>query len=167
MHVPHPQPHKFAPVRRESHLVASIIHEIHAPSTTCKLDWVCHCTGREIWGWLRWSYGRIKKIKQTGGLKDCQAIFERNLNRVNLSQKNAISCFIAGLKHELNMVVNLTNHFTLSQVYMTTRMQVFHISAIRQTSVTTSQQVPSKRYMEQRWWQTSSTNSQLWKLCSS
>ncbi|KAH0634234.1 hypothetical protein KY284_037020 [Solanum tuberosum] len=35
----------------------------------------------------------IKKVKQVGSVKDYQAIFEKNLTRVNLSQENAISCF--------------------------------------------------------------------------
>ncbi|KAH0702596.1 hypothetical protein KY290_017911 [Solanum tuberosum] len=42
----------------------------------------------------------IKKVKQMGSVKEYQVVFERNLTRVNLSQENAISCFIGGLKHE-------------------------------------------------------------------
>lgn len=34
----------------------------------------------------------IKKIKQTKSVKEYQAIFQRNMNRVRLSQENAISC---------------------------------------------------------------------------
>ena len=74
----------------------------------------------------------IKKGKQTGCVKDYQAIFERNLTRVNLSQENAISCFIGGLKHELNMAVKLGNPQTLSQVYKSTRMQEAYLAAIKQ-----------------------------------
>ncbi|XP_070031857.1 uncharacterized protein [Nicotiana tomentosiformis] len=64
----------------------------------------------------------IKKIKQTVSVKEYQAIFERNLNRVRRYQGNAISYFIGCLKHELNIDVKLTNPTTLSQVYRTTRV---------------------------------------------
>ncbi|XP_019259932.1 PREDICTED: uncharacterized protein LOC109237972 [Nicotiana attenuata] len=74
----------------------------------------------------------IKKIRQTGTVKEYQAIFERNLTRVNLSQENAISCFLGGLKHELNIAVKLTNPTTLSQVYKTARMQEAYLAALRQ-----------------------------------
>ncbi|XP_019224822.1 PREDICTED: uncharacterized protein LOC109206457 [Nicotiana attenuata] len=71
----------------------------------------------------------IKKIKQTGSVKEYQAIFERNLNRVRLSQENAINCFIGGLKRELNIAVKLTNPTTLSQVYRTARMHEVYLAA--------------------------------------
>ena len=74
----------------------------------------------------------IKKVKQTGCVKSYQAIFKRKLTRVNLSQENAISCFIGGLKHELNMAVKLGNPQTLSQVYKSTRMQEAYLAAIKQ-----------------------------------
>lgn len=64
----------------------------------------------------------IKKIKHTMSVKEYQDIFERNLNRARLSQGNAISFFLGGLKHELNITVKLTNPTNLYQVYRTTRM---------------------------------------------
>ncbi|XP_019267598.1 PREDICTED: uncharacterized protein LOC109244894 [Nicotiana attenuata] len=93
----------------------------------------------------------IKKIRQTGTVKEYQAIFERNLTRVNLSQENAISCFLGGLKHELNIAVKLTNPTTLSQVYKTARMQEAYLAAIRLPSSTSN--VPAsatRRVMDQR-----------------
>jgi len=74
----------------------------------------------------------IKKVRQTGAVKDYQAIFERNLTRVNLSQENAISCFVGGLKKELNMAVKITNPITLSQAYKSARMQEAYLEAVRQ-----------------------------------
>ncbi|KAH0781176.1 hypothetical protein KY290_000774 [Solanum tuberosum] len=74
----------------------------------------------------------IKKVKQVGSVKDYQAIFEKNLTRVNLSQENAISCFLGGLKPELNIVVKITNPTTLSQVYKSARMQEVFLYAIKQ-----------------------------------
>ncbi|KAH0774412.1 hypothetical protein KY290_011549 [Solanum tuberosum] len=58
----------------------------------------------------------IKKVKHMGSVKEYQAVFERNLTRVNLSHENAISCFIGGQKLELNIVVKVTNPTTLAQV---------------------------------------------------
>lgn len=75
---------------------------------------------------------KIKKVRQTGSVKDYQTYFERNLTRVNLSQENAISCFIGGLKHELNMTVKVANLHTLSQAYKSARMQEAYLEAVRQ-----------------------------------
>ncbi|KAH0693406.1 hypothetical protein KY285_020503 [Solanum tuberosum] len=74
----------------------------------------------------------IKKIKQVGSVKEYQLVFEINLTRVSLSQENAVSCFIGGLKHELNIVVKITNLTSLSQIYMTARMQEAYLTAMRQ-----------------------------------
>ena len=64
----------------------------------------------------------IKKIKQVGSVKECQSVFERHLTSVNLSRENAISCFIGGLKHGLNIVVKITNSTSSSQIYTTARI---------------------------------------------
>ncbi|XP_070031892.1 uncharacterized protein [Nicotiana tomentosiformis] len=57
----------------------------------------------------------IKKVRQTGSVREYQATFERHVTRVSLSRENAISYFLGGLKHELNIVVTITNPTTLSQ----------------------------------------------------
>lgn len=49
----------------------------------------------------------LKKIKQVGTVKEYQAVFERHLTRVNLSEENAICCYIGGLSPELNIAVRL------------------------------------------------------------
>lgn len=91
----------------------------------------------------------IKKVKQIGSVKEYQAVFEMNLTRVNLSQENAISCFIGGLKHELNIVVNVTNPNILAQVYRSARLQEAYIAAVRQPAQINSQ-VNSRRFTDQR-----------------
>ncbi|XP_070057597.1 uncharacterized protein [Nicotiana tomentosiformis] len=58
----------------------------------------------------------IKKVRQTESVREYQATFDRHLTRVSLSQENAISCFLRGLKHDLNFAVKITNPTTLSQV---------------------------------------------------
>ncbi|XP_015074567.1 uncharacterized protein LOC107018569 [Solanum pennellii] len=91
----------------------------------------------------------IKKVKQIGCVKEYQAVFEMNLTRVNLSQENAISCFIGGLKHELNLAVKVTNLSTLAQVYRSSRLQEAYIAAVRQPAQVNSQ-VNSRKFTEQR-----------------
>ncbi|XP_070036260.1 uncharacterized protein [Nicotiana tomentosiformis] len=93
----------------------------------------------------------IKKIRQTGTVKEYQAVFERNLTGVNLSQENTISYFFGGLKHELNIAVKLINPTTLSQVYKTARMQEAYLAAIRQpSSVSNTPTSGPRRIMDQR-----------------
>ncbi|KAF3667065.1 hypothetical protein FXO38_08796 [Capsicum annuum] len=74
----------------------------------------------------------IKKVRQTGSMKDYQAIFERHLTRVYLSEKNAINYYLGGLKNELNMEVKIANPRTLSQIYKSARMQKVYLEAIKQ-----------------------------------
>ncbi|KAF3631931.1 hypothetical protein FXO37_27741 [Capsicum annuum] len=62
-----------------------------------------------LWGTSK----EIKKIKQTGSVKEYQAIFERKLARVN----------------ELNLAVKLTNPTSLPQVFKTARMQEAYLTA--------------------------------------
>ncbi|XP_060202731.1 uncharacterized protein LOC132631149 [Lycium barbarum] len=92
----------------------------------------------------------LKKVTQTGNVKDYQAAFEKNLTRVNLSQENAISCFLGGLKHELNMAVKLTNPKTLSEVYKTARMQEAYLAAIRMGGTGVQVQPANRRYTDHR-----------------
>ncbi|PHU07453.1 hypothetical protein BC332_23942 [Capsicum chinense] len=75
---------------------------------------------------------KIKKVRQTGSVKDYQVIFERHLTGVNLSEKNAISCYLGKLNKKLNMVVKIENPRTLSQVYKSTRMQEAYLEAMKQ-----------------------------------
>lgn len=91
----------------------------------------------------------IKKIKHLGSVKEYQDVFKRNLTRVTLSQENSISCFIGGLKPELNIVVKISNPTTLSQVCKAVIMQEAYLSATRQTTPGQSTYMnPPKKYME-------------------
>lgn len=74
----------------------------------------------------------IKKVRQTESVREYQATFDRHLTRVSLSQENAISYFLRGLKHDLNFAVKITNPTTLSQVYKAARTQEAYLAAIRQ-----------------------------------
>lgn len=47
----------------------------------------------------------IKHLEQTSNVRAYQVEFDRLLTRVNLSNENAISCILGGLKLELNKSV--------------------------------------------------------------
>ncbi|PHT90349.1 hypothetical protein T459_05462 [Capsicum annuum] len=92
----------------------------------------------------------IKKIKQTGSVREYQAAFERILTRVNLSEENAISCYIGGLKTELNIAIKITKPFFLSQAYKSAKMQEAYLFAIRQHS-SNSFQVNARKFVDQKY----------------
>ncbi|PHT70935.1 hypothetical protein T459_26039 [Capsicum annuum] len=71
------------------------------------------------------------KIKQVGTVNEYQAVFERHLTRVNLSEENTISCYIGGLSPELNIAVKITNPTSLSQVYKSARLHEAYLDAIK------------------------------------
>ncbi|XP_070017897.1 uncharacterized protein [Nicotiana sylvestris] len=97
----------------------------------------------------------LKKIVQTGNVKEYKTAFERSLTRVNLSQENAISCFVGGLKEQLNIVVKMTNPRSLAQVLKATRMQEAYIDAqskeiVQRISLLSAQTTNFKRNVDQR-----------------
>ena len=51
----------------------------------------------------------IKKLRQTGSLKDYLQSFDALLDKVQLNEEQALSCFLAGLKHEMEVVVCMFN----------------------------------------------------------
>lgn len=65
----------------------------------------------------------IKNLQKTEYIRTYQAEFERLLNGVNLSNENAISCFLGGLKIELNKVVRMKAPKTLMQAYKLANLQ--------------------------------------------
>lgn len=71
----------------------------------------------------------LKKIVQTSNVRDYQTTFERSLTRVNLSQENAINCFIGGLKEQVYIAVKMTNPRSLAQAFKAAMMQEAYIDA--------------------------------------
>ncbi|XP_019258306.1 PREDICTED: uncharacterized protein LOC109236565 [Nicotiana attenuata] len=65
----------------------------------------------------------IKNLRQTGGVKEYQAEFDRLLTEVNISNQNAISCLLGGLKPELNKSVKIQSPRTLMQACRIARLQ--------------------------------------------
>lgn len=100
------------------------------------------------------SMEEIKKIKQTGSVKEYQAIFDSKLSRVNLSWENGISYFLGGVIDELNLAMKLTNPTRLYQLFKTTRMQEAYLTAqakdMRQDSFVNTQNFLSKRSSDSR-----------------
>ncbi|PHT55201.1 ARF guanine-nucleotide exchange factor GNL1 [Capsicum baccatum] len=65
----------------------------------------------------------LKKLTQIGSVKEYQAEFDRLLSFVNLSVENQISCYLVGLKSELNKSVRFQSPRTLMEDYKLTRLQ--------------------------------------------
>nr|XP_033514042.1 uncharacterized protein LOC117278683 [Nicotiana tomentosiformis] len=65
----------------------------------------------------------LKNLMQSGSVREYQAEFDRLLTGVNLSNENTISCFLGGLKLELNKAVKVQVPRTLMQAYKIARLQ--------------------------------------------
>ena len=51
----------------------------------------------------------MKKLKQTGTLEEYMIAFDSLLDKAQLSEEQALSCFLARLKHKMEMVVRMFN----------------------------------------------------------
>ena len=51
--------------------------------------------------------GDLKGLRQTGSVREYQEAFEELLNRVDLSEPYTVSCFIRGLKEEIQLAVRM------------------------------------------------------------
>ena len=65
----------------------------------------------------------IKKLRQTGSLKDYLQSFDVLLDKVQLSEEQALSCFLAGLKHEMEVMVRMFNPKSLQEAYSLAKLQ--------------------------------------------
>ncbi|KAH0696512.1 hypothetical protein KY289_013994 [Solanum tuberosum] len=65
----------------------------------------------------------LKNLQQTSSVREYQAEFDRLLTRLNLSNENAISCFLGGLKRELNKSIRIHFPKTLLPAYKVARLQ--------------------------------------------
>ena len=59
----------------------------------------------------------LKELKQTGALQDYVTAFELLWDRAQLSESQALSCFLPGLNHEIEMEVRMFNPKTLQDAY--------------------------------------------------
>ncbi|OIS99587.1 hypothetical protein A4A49_62634, partial [Nicotiana attenuata] len=87
--------------------------------------------------------------------EDYQTTFERSLTRGNLSQENAISCFIGVLMEQLNIAVKMTNPRSLAQAFKAARMHEAYIDAqskeiVQRISLPPAQTTNLKRNVDQR-----------------
>ena len=55
----------------------------------------------------------LKKLRQTGSLHDYLQSFDVLLDKAQLGEEKAFSCFLAGLRHEMEMMVRMFNPKTL------------------------------------------------------
>ena len=65
----------------------------------------------------------LKKLKQDSSVKEYQEKFEDLLNRVELSEKHAISLFLGGLKNEISLQIRMFTLESLTDVFYMAKMQ--------------------------------------------
>ena len=65
----------------------------------------------------------FKELKQTGSLRDYLKAFEVLLDKAQLNEEQALRCFLAGLEHELKMMVTMFNPKTLKEAYSLAKLQ--------------------------------------------
>ena len=79
--------------------------------------------------------GELKELKQTGPLRDYLNAFDLLLVKVQISKRQALSCFLAGLKHELEMMVSMFNPKPLQKAYSLAKLQ----EAVKQDPIVSTQ----------------------------
>lgn len=65
----------------------------------------------------------LKNLHQTGSVREYQAEFDSLLTGINLSNENAISCFLGCLKPEMDKAVRIQSPRTLLQASKIARLQ--------------------------------------------
>ncbi|GJU39438.1 reverse transcriptase [Tanacetum coccineum] len=65
----------------------------------------------------------IKNLRQEGTVSDYQDKFEALISRVELTESQAISCFLAGLQQDIGLFVKMIRPKTLYYAYQLARMQ--------------------------------------------
>ena len=65
----------------------------------------------------------IKKLKQIGSLQDYVKAFDRLLDKAQLGEEHALSCFLVGLQHEMEIMVRMFNLKTLQKAYSLAKLQ--------------------------------------------
>ena len=65
----------------------------------------------------------IKKLKQIGSLQDYFKSFEMLLDKTQLGGEQAMSCFLARLNHEIELMVRMFNPKTLQEACCLAKLQ--------------------------------------------
>ena len=65
----------------------------------------------------------IKKLRQTESLQEYLMVVDSLMDKAQLSEDQAVSCFLRGLKHEMEMVVRMFNPRTLQAAYSLAKLQ--------------------------------------------
>ena len=65
----------------------------------------------------------IKKLKQASSLQDYLKSFDMLLDKTQLGEEQALSCFLARLKQDMEMVVRMFNPKTLQKAYSLAKLQ--------------------------------------------
>ena len=77
----------------------------------------------------------LKNLRQTGSVQVYQESFELLLNKVELSEKHAISLYLGGLRDEIAMLIRMLNPTCLTDVFCWAKMEEARLGAIKKRSV--------------------------------
>lgn len=75
--------------------------------------------------------GELMSLRQQGSVQEFQDSFEELLNRVELPESYAISCFLSGLKEEIQLAVRMFMPKTLSHTYCLAKLEELKIQAAK------------------------------------
>nr|CAD1844221.1 unnamed protein product [Ananas comosus var. bracteatus] len=71
----------------------------------------------------------LKKLRQTGTVQEYQDRFGELLNRVDLSEEYAVSCFLSGLKEEIQIPIRMFQLRTLQKALSLAKLQEVSVEA--------------------------------------
>ena len=66
---------------------------------------------------------KLKKLKHIGSLQNYVKAFEWLLDKAQLREEQALSCFLTRLQHEMEMMVRMFNPKTLQKAYSLAKLQ--------------------------------------------
>nr|GFA28398.1 hypothetical protein [Tanacetum cinerariifolium] len=76
--------------------------------------------------------GVIRNLRHTSSIEEYQNAFDRFLSRIDLPEDQQVSCYIAGLQNDVELVVRMFRTKTLAEVYYLSKVQEAAIKVNKQ-----------------------------------
>ena len=76
----------------------------------------------------------LKNLKHTTSIQVYQDTFESLLNKVELTEKQAISLYIGGLKEEIGILMRMLNATTLPDVFAWSKMEEARLMVMKKNT---------------------------------
>ena len=77
---------------------------------------------------------KLNNLRHTTSIQVYQDTFESLLNKVELTEKQAISLYTGGLKEEIGMLMRMLNATTLSDVFAWSRMEEARLLVMKKST---------------------------------